>query len=178
MELWDVLDKERNLTGETMERGWLKKGQFHLIVNVWIQNDEGKFLISKRTGNKRWPHLWGCTIGSAIKGDDSITTALKETTEELGITLNEKEGYLFKEYINYVNDDKDCGEFIDVYIFNQNVNLKDIILQEEETVDVMWASKEEILTMMENNEFIPLKDLPYFSEFKLEKKLKKLCKLK
>ena len=28
MELWDVLDENRNLTGNTMERGWLKKDSF------------------------------------------------------------------------------------------------------------------------------------------------------
>ncbi len=164
MELWDVLNEKRELTGKTMKRGWLKPGQFHLIVNVWIKNNENEYLIAKRTGNKRWPNLWGCTIGSAISGDDSLKTALKETEEELGINLNIENGKIFKEYLNYVNDDKDCGEFIDVWLFNEEVNLDEVILEPEETCDVKWATKEEITKMMENNSFIPLADLPYFND--------------
>lgn len=116
-ELWDVLDKDRKFTGCTMERGWIKSGDFHLIVNVWIKNTKGEYLITKRTDNKRWPNLWGCTIGSAITGDDSLTTALKETNEELGITFISENGELFKKIIHYVDDDKDRGEFIDVWLF-------------------------------------------------------------
>ncbi len=71
-EKWDVLTKTRELTGKIMDRGWLKPGQFHLIVNVWIKNSKNEYLISKRTGNKRWPNLWGCTIGSAVTGDNSL----------------------------------------------------------------------------------------------------------
>ncbi|MDD2469345.1 MAG: NUDIX domain-containing protein [Bacilli bacterium] len=116
-ELWDVLDKDGKITGRTMERGWMKSGDFHLIINVWIKNTKGEYLIAKRTDNKRWLNLWGCTIGSAITGDDSLTTALKETNEELGITFISENGELFKKIIHYVDDDKDRGEFIDVWLF-------------------------------------------------------------
>ena len=163
-ELWDVLDKDKKLTGNTMKRGWLNSRGYHLITNVWIKNAKGEYLIAKRTGNKRWPNLWGCTVGSAVAGDDSLTTALKETNEELGINLIPETGELFKEYINYVTKEKDCGEFIDVWLFVQEVDISKVVFQEEETCDVKWAKKEEISKMMEENIFIPLVDLPYFNE--------------
>lgn len=87
VELWDVLDKNGNNTGRKQERGWLGDGNYHLIVHVWIINQKGEFLISKRTSNKRWPDMWACTIGSAVAGDNSLTTAIKETKEELGVIL-------------------------------------------------------------------------------------------
>lgn len=145
-----------------MSRGWLKPGQFHLIIHVWIKNDKGKYLISKRVLNKRWPNLWGCTIGSAIAGDSSIKTALKETKEELGLALKGERGKLLTRHLNFVNDSKDCGEFIDIWLFEENVNLKQIIFKEDETCDAKWATKKEIDKMIKENKFIPKMDLPFY----------------
>ncbi len=164
IELWDVLDEERKFTGRVMERGWLNPGDFHLIVNVWIKNSKSEYLISKRTGNKRWPNMWGCTIGSAVAGDNSIKTALKEVDEELGLLFVSENGILLKEYINHVSEAKDCGEFIDVWLFNEDVDISKVVFQEEETCDVKWAKKSEISQMMKEGTFIPLVDLPYFEE--------------
>ena len=163
-EMWDVLDQKGNKTGELMERGWLKPNQFHLIVHVWIINANKEYLISKRVSNKRWPNMWGCTVGSAIAGDDSLQTVLKETKEELGLKLNPSNGKLHKRYLNLVNEDQDCGEHIDVWVFHQDVNLKDITLNPEETVDVMWASKQTIDQLMQADMFIPKKDLYFYEE--------------
>ena len=41
MELWDVYDKYRNLTGKTVvrqERGALKEGEYGLVVHVAVFN--------------------------------------------------------------------------------------------------------------------------------------------
>ena len=116
-ELWDVLDENGNKTGRLRERGPMKKGEYHLVVNVWIMNDKGEFLISKRTPNKPFPNLWECTGGSAITGDDSLVTAIKEVKEELGITLDPKNGQLFKRDIRHFEDGS--GDFVDVWLFRQ-----------------------------------------------------------
>ena len=48
-ELWDIYDKNRNITGKTIARGELMaEDEYHLVVQVWIKNDENKWLISKR----------------------------------------------------------------------------------------------------------------------------------
>ena len=44
LELWDILDKDGNKTGLTIERGKpMMKDQYHLGVQVWIINGEGRF---------------------------------------------------------------------------------------------------------------------------------------
>lgn len=49
-ELWDVYDRDRNITGWFHERGKpMKKGGYHLTVQVWILHSEGQFLITKRS---------------------------------------------------------------------------------------------------------------------------------
>ena len=88
VELWDILDKNGNVTGRVHERGKpMNKGEFHLEVYVWIENDNGEYLISQRSLNKTFPNMWECTGGNAVVGDDSLTTALKEAKEELKQTF-------------------------------------------------------------------------------------------
>jgi len=42
-EFWDVLDENGNATGRLHERGKpMNKGDYHLEVSVWIENDKGE----------------------------------------------------------------------------------------------------------------------------------------
>ena len=119
MELWDVLDKHGNKTGKIIERGkqLLLKGEYFLIVDVWIMNNKGEFLISKRTPTTEpEPDKWQPTTGCAVAGDDSISAALREVKEELGITLNPENGKMIKRFIAWEK------AIIDVWLFRQEVN--------------------------------------------------------
>ena len=73
MEIWDLYDKNKNLTGKTHERGkWIKDGYYHLVVRAWIKNKEGKYLVSRRDENRLdYPLLYECPGGSVLKGEDS-----------------------------------------------------------------------------------------------------------
>ena len=43
-EFWDIYDENRNLTGKIHERGKpLAKGEYHLVVHIWVQNENGEF---------------------------------------------------------------------------------------------------------------------------------------
>ena len=49
MELWDVLDRDRRLTGRTMRRGdEMAAGDYHLVVHVCLFNAAGEMLIQQR----------------------------------------------------------------------------------------------------------------------------------
>ena len=88
-ELWDVYDENRNLTGRLHRRGdMMPKGDYHLVVHIWLMNERGEFLLTKRAPNKGFPGMWECTGGSALAGDDSLTAAIRESKEETGLTLN------------------------------------------------------------------------------------------
>ena len=160
-ELWDVLDENGVRTGRVCERGPMKPGDYHLVVHVWIMNSKGEFLISKRTPNKTFPGMWECTGGSAISGDDSLTTALKETREELGITLVPKNGQLFK---TFQRDSIGSGDFADVWLFRQEADISGITLQPDETCDAMWADREKINRMIGEGSFIGRDIFPYLDE--------------
>jgi 8-oxo-dGTP pyrophosphatase MutT (NUDIX family) len=161
MELWDILDSERKHTGRTVQRGKpMRQDEYHLVVHVWIQNSKGEFLIQQRAPNKSYPLLWAMTGGSAVKGDDSLTTAIKETSEELGAKLEPENGRIIH---RQTRQHHDYPDFVDVWLFQQDFDLEQLELQTEEVADAKWVSKEEIRAMMENGEFTG--DLDYLEEF-------------
>lgn len=157
-EFWDIYDENRNLTGRTISRAEFVpgSGDYHLVVHIWIKNSNNEWLISKRTPNKFCPLLWECTGGSVIYGESSIEGALREVKEELGIDLPISSGYLYKTIKRDVYSD-----FCDIYVFDYDCSVDDVILQEDETCDVMWASSEKISKLIETKEFIPLDNMKY-----------------
>ena len=91
MEYFDLYNKDGQKLNKKVLRGTkLKEDEYHIVVNVWIKNKEHHYLIQQRNKlSDRHPFMWAATDGSAVAGDSSIITALKETYEELGISLKE-----------------------------------------------------------------------------------------
>lgn len=148
-ELWDVYDADRKLTGKLHRRGDLmKSGEYHLVVDVWMLNSEGQFLLTKRSPNKGFPNMWESTGGSALAGDDSLTAALREVKEETGLELDVNRGELLFSTCQ-------SNYFRDVWLFRQDFDLQKVILQPGETVDKMYAAKENIQKMYEEGQFVP-----------------------
>lgn len=162
MEVWDLYDKDRIKTGETMVRGSkFKENTYHLVVHVCIFNLEGKMLIQQRQPFKDgWPNMWDITVGgSAVSGDTSQLAAEREVYEEIGYKLS-LDGIRPSLTINF-----DKG-FDDIYLIQKDVDISKLRLQYEEVQSVKWASKEEILSMIDEEIFIPyhksLIDLLFF----------------
>ena len=151
MEIWDLYDKDRIKTGETMVRGsQFKENTYHLVVHVCIFNLEGKMLIQQRQPFKDgWPNMWDITVGgSAVSGDTSQLAAEREVYEEIGYKLS-LDGIRPSLTINF-----DKG-FDDIYLIQKDIDISKLKLQYEEVQSVKWASKEEILSMIDEEIFIP-----------------------
>lgn len=151
MELWDVYDKERILTKQTIKRGSkLNDDQFHVVVHICIFNSEGEMLIQQRQPFKEgWSNMWDITVGgSAIAGEKSSEAAERELFEEIGYKADlTKERPFFT-----INFNKG---FDDYYCIEDDVNIDILKLQYEEVQRVKWASKEEILELIDDGKFIP-----------------------
>lgn len=147
-EVWDILDEKGNKTGRIMKKGLLPEGFYHQGADVWIINSGNKILIQKRSPQKRnSPNVWAMTGGSVIRGETSLQTIQRETKEELGISLNMKEIKLVKQY-------KTGTVWLDTYLIKQDVDLKDIAMQEEEVCEVKWATYKEIEELFAHNQFM------------------------
>ena len=148
-EYWDVLDDDRKLTGKLHRRGDpLPDGVNHLVVHPWIVKSNGEFLITRRSLNKiGYPGLWEIPGGSASAGEDSLTAVIREAQEESGLVLLPSNGELLCSYHR-------GNTFYDSWLFRQNFNLSDAVLQDNETIDARTATWSEISAMMERGEFI------------------------
>lgn len=151
MELWDIYNKYRKKTGKTHQKGIkTKEGEYHLAVRVWIVNNKKELLIQRRQFDSRtWPGMWECAAaGSAILGDNSKETAIKETMEEIGLDIS-------KDTLEPIFTVKFKNGFDDNYLVRREVDIWDLTLEDEEVVDVKWASMDEISEMVTKEEFIP-----------------------
>jgi 8-oxo-dGTP pyrophosphatase MutT (NUDIX family)/GNAT superfamily N-acetyltransferase len=174
-EIWDVLDKDGNKTGRFHERGRpMATGDYHLCVHVWKHNGRGEWLIDKRT--KKSPYdtcggKWETTGGAAIAGDDSLSAALRESKEELGLDLDPAKGVLFRRFAR----EGFYGHtyLMDVWVFEHDCTIEDVRFQERETCEVMWATADKIRELIRNNKFFSDVDL-YFDEM-VEKWRTNLC---
>lgn len=152
MELWDVLDEKGNKTGKTVERGQvMEQDEYHLLINVWIRNKNGEYLITKRAPIKKvLPNMWETTCGAAITGEDSLETVLREVREEIGVQLSPQNGkFIFR--IKRHSDN--ISEFVDVWLFEEEIDINKIVYQPEEVCGAKWAAPNKIKAMIESGEF-------------------------
>lgn len=151
MELWDVYDVHRHLTGRTVVRGEnMGKDDYHLVIHVCIFNSDGKMLIQQRQSCKKtYPDFWDITCGGcAVTGEDSRQAAHRELFEELGIDID------FSEMRPHMTMDFENG-FDDFYLCVRDVDISSLILQSEEVRAVRWADKDEIFALLDEGRFIP-----------------------
>lgn len=151
VELWDIYDKNRIKTGKTMERGGeFNVGDYHLVVHVCIFNAKGEMLIQQRQPFKHgWPNMWDITVGgSATRGDTSQTAAARELYEEIGYRLD------LSQVRPHLTINFEVG-FDDYYLIETDVEIDKLKLQYEEVQQVKWASKDVIIKMLDDGDFIP-----------------------
>ncbi|WP_027964559.1 NUDIX hydrolase [Halalkalibacillus halophilus] len=157
-EYWNLLDENREDTGEVHKRGEpIPEHRYHLVVRVWIKNAQGEFLMSKRHPDKPEPFKWEATGGSVTIGEDSLTGAIREVKEELGLTLNSAHGELMQSVLR-----KQHQSFYDVWLFEAEAEINELTLQHDEVVDVKWMTTEEIERLHSENQLLPTLD--YFRQ--------------
>lgn len=145
MEKRDLYDENKVKTGETINKGeQVPAGRYYITVVVWIQNENGEFLIQKRVQKK--DGKWATTGGHPVSGESSIEGIITEIKEELGININDNNLVLFKTI-------KTEDDFVDLYYLKENIDIKKVIIQKEEVEDVKWASIEKINSLINENLF-------------------------
>lgn len=156
MELWDIYDENKMVTGRTMKRNdWcLQKGEYHLTVLGIVQRPDHSFLITQRVMTKAWaPGWWEVSGGAAMAGEDSKTAVLRELKEETGIDASRAGGgYLF----TYKRENPEEGDnyFVDVYRFSMDIREQDVTIQESEALGFRFATAEEIKKLSEEGKFL------------------------
>ena len=148
MEKRDLYDRERNFTGETILKGEeIPNDRYIVVVLVFIQNSEGKFLIQKRSERKNGKYA--ATGGHPKSGESSIQGIITEVNEEIGLKLDSND---LKLYFSGRSDVEKV--FWDDYYAKIDVeDIKKLKLQEDEVSSVEWFSEDEIKQLMKENKF-------------------------
>lgn len=138
MEWNDIYDKDRCLTGRVHRRGtpW-RSGEYGLVVCVWVYNDSGCLLLTRRAPQKSFPGTWENSGGAAKAGETSLQAIRRELFEETGIRAEEEEFRL-------IDSGMDRNTHYDFYCIRKNIPLEKIILLPGETDDVRWATFGEV----------------------------------
>ena len=164
IEIWDLYDEQRHLTGRDHIRGEdIPRGYYHLVVHVWIRNSHGEYLISRRSADRpTYPLKWECTGGSVLKGEDSHTAALRETKEEVGVELSACDGKLvFSEVRNAIEGVR-FADILDVWLFEYDGPVDLTKATTAEVAETAWLNKAQIKRLFEDGEMV--NTLGYFLE--------------
>ena len=164
MEIWDLYDENRKLTGCTHVRGeTIPEGCYHLVVHVWIKNSEGKYLISQRSANRpTFPLLWECVGGSVVAGENSIDGAIREAKEEVGVELQPQNGQVVYTKLRDTVDGVRFGDIMDVWLFDYDGKVDLCQVTTAEVAQSHWMTREQVLEIYKSGKLVPT--LEYFFE--------------
>ena len=142
MELNDIYDENRRLTGAVHRRGtpW-RKGDYGLIVCVWVYDGQGKLLLTRRSPEKTAAGTWENSGGAAKAGETSRQAIARELYEETGIRAAEEE-------FEFLESDRDEHTFFDFYCLKRSTPLEEIVLLPGETDDVQWATFSKVRSLI------------------------------
>lgn len=145
MEYLQVFDENKNILNEKISREdkfTLKDGKHFMVVIIFIENSEGKFLLQQTSSNRN--SCIATTGGHVTYGDDGFKTVIKEVKEELGLNLLSSE-------FNYVDTYDYKNGFLEIYYVKKDIDINKLKLQEEEVEEVNWYSIDEIKDLIKDD---------------------------
>lgn len=149
MEYFDVVNEKGEPTGKVVTREEAhSQGYRHRTAHVWVvrkNNHKLEVLMQKRSKNKdSFPGQYDTSCAGHIDaGEDVFSAVTRELQEELGITAAPEDLEFVGTFpIDYVEEF--YGKtFIDrevafLYVYNKDVDITKLTLQEEEVESVAW----------------------------------------
>jgi len=154
-ELIDIYDCDRNFTGLTVPRETrMAEGQYMLYVLAIIQDRQGRILITQRSMDKHWAAgWWEVTGGGVSAGETSEQAIVRELAEEVGLDVAD---YPLERIYVYENVDLESGDnyIVDIYRFQLDFAVEDVVLQASEAIDCKLATFDEIEKLAEQGIFL------------------------
>lgn len=100
-----------------------------------------------RHPDKKAGGLWEFTGGGVLAGETTAQAAVREVKEEIGLSVTENELILLRVY-------RQRNYFMDIYLVKKDADIRNITLDNNETIDAKWVSKEELQNMIENQQVV------------------------
>ena len=143
MEYNDIYDQNRNQTGRSHVRGtpW-RKGEYGLVVCVWVCDGAGKVLLTRRAPEKTYAGTWENSGGAAQAGESSRQAIARELFEETGIRADADE-------FQFIGSNTERNTHYDYYYILRQTPVEEIVLLPRETDDVRWATFREVQQLVD-----------------------------
>jgi len=178
----DVVDCDGNPTGKSELKSIIhQKGHYHHTAHIWFYTADGSILLSQRAAKKTiCPLLWDVSVAGHIDAGETIAqAAIRETKEEVGLSIQEKELLkigVFECFQTYENGIKDY-EFHNTFIAKLKEPISKLVPQEEEVEGLKLVTFNEFQFLIntienDNNHFVPSNKAYY--EFILQEIMKQI----
>ena len=141
METWDIYDKNRIKIGNCVRGDSFAPDTYHIVVDIWVLNGDGEFLVTRRAPEKNYAGFWENSAGSILEGESSIEGASRELYEETGIATLEDELILIHERM------EETAHWDSYFVYKENKPI--VTLQAGETDDYRWVTLKELDQMAE-----------------------------
>ena len=144
-ELWDAYNKDfTKIEGNTLVRGQhIPENIFHLVCDIIVKHVDGSYLIMQRDYEKTHGGQWELSAGgSALQGEGPDEASKRELKEETGIEGNLRE-------IGRMVIDKNHSIYV-LYLCETDCAKDSVVLQQGETIDYRWISRDELLAMTDD----------------------------
>ena len=144
-ELWDAYNRDfTKIEGETLIRGQhIPSDKYHLVCDIIVKHKDGTYLIMQRDMQKIHGGQWELSAGgSALQGEEPDEAASRELHEETGIRGKLKE-------IGRMVQDKNHSIYV-LYLCETDCAKDSVVLQQDETIDYRWITRQELLAMTED----------------------------
>ena len=154
-EIFDIVDENGQPTGERVTRSQAHAdGVRHRTAHIWVLRENGdktEVLLQKRALNKdSFPGRYDTSSAGHIQaGDEPLESAIRELSEELGLQVVPEDLHFAGTFpIQYEKEFhgkpfKD-NEIAFVYVYDEEVGIDNITIQEEELDGVEWFELEEV----------------------------------
>ena len=179
MEYFDIVDENGIPTGETIERSIAhSNGSLHRSAHIWIYrivDGHVEVLLQKRSREK--DSFPGCydtsSAGHITAGDEPITAALRELSEELGIQAAPEDLTFIGTFPIHFTREFHGKLFVDreiafVHVYTKPVRIEELTLQAEELESVAWFELDELYNRCRKNDpqiCVPLAGLDVLRQY-------------
>jgi len=146
MEYLDILDIKGNRTGNTKSKEEVhRNGDWHAAAHVWIINSKDELLIQKKSQFKTTNQgKWDISAaGHLSAGEEPLEAAIRETKEELGITVGKEElkhVLTYKRQVTHNNGTFINNGFQYVFLVKKDLNLSKIRFNKKEISEIKFIT--------------------------------------
>lgn len=147
-----------------------KNGWYHNTIHLWLYTTDGRVLLQQRSHKKEInPLLWDVSVAGHVDTSETyIETVLRETKEELGLTLSPNDVIKIgvkKHEKSYHYDRIIDNEFHHIYISELKVDINKLTPQPDEVEALKLVSLEafsDLLNHSKTNHHFIASNISYY----------------